>query len=341
MCVDVDNPHDLTEYLRAHCLLLPDETPAIVPLAGGVANKTIFVLRQSGEDIVVKQALERFRVKADWTAERERSHREVLGLQAFGALCPPGSVPRFLFEDAPCFIHAMSAIPQPHQNYKHVLLDGRGTPELASNFALLLAHVHLAAAQRAGEFAGPFSDLRFFESQRLQPFYAHAGQQEPAAAAFMQALIAQTRTIGVTLVHGDYSPKNVLVRPENQIVLLDFEIVHWGDPAFDVGLALTHLVAKALAVKTMRGQYLYNAQQFLATYLQRAGTAFAGVARRSTSHFLACSLARVRGKGVLEYFREDERDIIAGVVLSLIAADLHDPAEAISAVVTGCERAGL
>jgi aminoglycoside phosphotransferase (APT) family kinase protein len=341
MCVDIDNPHDLTDYLIEHRLLMPDETPAIVPLTGGVANKTIFVLRQSGEDIVVKQALERFRVKADWTAERERSHREVLGLQAFGALCPPGSVPRFLYEDEPCFIHAMTAIPQPHQNYKQLLLEGRGTPELASNFAHLLAHVHLAAAQRADEFAPAFSDLRFFESQRLQPFYAYAGQQEPAAAAFMEALIVQTRRIGVTLVHGDYSPKNVLVRPENQLVLLDFEIAHWGDPAFDAGLALTHLVAKAVAVKTVRGQYLYNAQQFLATYLQQAGDAFDGVARRIASHFLACSLARVRGKGVLEYFREDERHIIAGVVLSLIAENPQDPAEALSAVVTGCERSGL
>ena len=48
-----------------------------------------------------------------------------------------------------------------------------------------------------------------------------------------------------TLVLGDFSPKNILVHAGG-LVLLDFECAHAGDPAFDLGFFLTHLVLKEI-----------------------------------------------------------------------------------------------
>src|SRR5260370_576343 len=47
------------------------------------------------------------------------------------------------------------------------------------------------------------------------------------------------------LVHGDYSPKNVLLGDDG-LWVLDFEVGHLGDPVFDVAFLLNHLLLKAI-----------------------------------------------------------------------------------------------
>src|SRR6185503_2499871 len=93
-----------------------------------------------------------------------------------------------------------------------------------------------------------FADRTFFEALRIDPYYRAAGIRHPAAGKFYDRLIAETATVQETLVHGDFSPKNVLVR-EGRLILLDFEVIHFGDPAFDLGFSLTHLLSKAHHLK--------------------------------------------------------------------------------------------
>jgi 5-methylthioribose kinase len=57
-------------------------------------------------------------------------------------------------------------------------------------------------------------------------------------------LAHETRKHKLSLVHGDFSPKNIIIY-QRRLKLLDHEVVHFGDPAFDVGFALTHLLSKA------------------------------------------------------------------------------------------------
>jgi len=44
-------------------------------------------------------------------------------------------------------------------------------------------------------------------------------------------------------VHGDVSPKNILVGPKGP-VLLDAECAWFGEPAFDLAFCLNHLLLK-------------------------------------------------------------------------------------------------
>ena len=68
-------------------------------------------------------------------------------------------------------------------------------------------------------------------------------------------------------MHGDYSPKNILLY-RDRLVLLDHEVIHFGDPAFDVGFSLTHLLSKALHVAFRRREFLDAAQSYVRTYLE-------------------------------------------------------------------------
>ena len=62
-----------------------------------------------------------------------------------------------------------------------------------------------------------FADRSFFESLRLEPYYGYTATQVPRSSGFLSELIAATRARQVTLVHGDFSPKNLLLEEDLRI----------------------------------------------------------------------------------------------------------------------------
>lgn len=163
-------------------------------------------------------------------------HREALGLYWLAQLTPLGVIPGLIFEDHTHHLLAMQAVPQPHANWKKLLLAGKLDINQVAQFATLLATIHSGAARRQHELAPIFSDRTFFESLRLEPYYQYTASQVPAAPHFLDQLVAATRERCYTLVHGDYSPKNTLVYA-NRLVLLDYEVNY--QRLKPVGLSLT------------------------------------------------------------------------------------------------------
>jgi aminoglycoside phosphotransferase (APT) family kinase protein len=123
-------------------------------------------------------------------------------------------------------------------------------------------------------------------------------------------------------VHGDYSPKNVLVH-RDRLVLLDHEVIHFGDPGFDVGFALAHLLSKAHHVVAARDRLAEAAHLFWRSYARPQGEA------RAARHTLGCALARVAGRSPVEYLGEAERARQRAAVLALMA----DPPTTVPAVI--------
>lgn len=320
--LDIEDPAALIAYLRHSGHIAAQETPQITVLAGGVSNRTVLVEREHGEAWVLKQALTKLRVPVDWFSDPERVHREALGLHWLAQLTPPGVIPGLIFEDHTHHLLAMQAVPQPHVNWKTLLLAGQLDLAHVQQFATLLATIHRSAASRAAELAPIFSDRTFFESLRLEPYYQYTASQVPAAQAFLEQLVADTRERCYTLVHGDYSPKNTLLYA-NRLVLLDYEVIHWGDPAFDLGFGLTHLLSKAHHVVPLRPQFAAAAQHFWQVYQADSQTPTsaawqATVESYAIRHTLACLLARVAGRSPLEYLTKPEREHQQAVVVALI-----------------------
>jgi 5-methylthioribose kinase len=317
--LDIEQPGALEDYLRAAGRLAPGACVTISRLAGGVSNRTMLV-KGPGIAWVVKQALAKLRVKVDWFSDPARIEREAAGMRVLYELAPHGSITRPLFEDAANHLMAMEAVPEPHENWKTLLLAGTVERTHVEQFAALLGNVHAKSAARREEFARDFAERRFFESLRLEPYYAYTAGQVPAAVDFLRKLIDQTMSRRDTLVHGDYSPKNVLVHA-GRVVLLDHEVIHFGEPAFDLGFAMTHLLSKAHHVHGDRTLFAEATLDFWRTYRQTLGPAEwnADLEERAVHHTLGCLLARVAGRSPLEYLGEPERALQRGVVVALMA----------------------
>jgi aminoglycoside phosphotransferase (APT) family kinase protein len=317
--LDIEQPDQLLAYLRRGGHLASGEAIAMRVLAGGVSNRAVLVERQGGEAWVLKQALARLRVAVDWFSSPERIHREALGLRWLARLAPSGATVPLIFEDHAEHILAMAAVPQPHENWKSMLLRGELDLGHVAQFARLLGAVHRAASGHA-DVAAAFDDRSFFESLRVEPYYSYTAGQAPTAAAFYHELIAQTRSRRLTLVHGDYSPKNVLVY-QGRLILLDHEVIHYGDPAFDLGFSLTHLLSKAHHVDGRRASFAEAAAHYWQTYGDTLGNVGwrADLERWAVHHTLGCLLARVAGRSPLEYLDAGERARQRDAVFALIS----------------------
>src|SRR6266540_582925 len=264
--------------------------------------------RPSGEAWVLKQALKKLRVAVEWYSSPERIHHEALGMRWLAQLAPPGTSTRLIFEDHASHILAMEAVPQPHENWKTMLLAGRLETDHVEQFGQLLGTIHRAAYERRDQIAAAFNDRSFFETLRIEPYYVYTWSQIPETAQFYDALIGEARARRLTLVHGDYSPKNILVY-QGRLVLLDHEVIHFGDPAFDLGFSLTHLLSKAHYVSQRRNLFADAAGHYWAAYASEIDQCDwrADLERHVCMHTLGCLLARVSGRSPLEYLDQQQR----------------------------------
>lgn len=321
MNLDIENPSELLAYLEQTERITKGEQPNITVLQGGVSNKTVLLERET-ESWVIKQALPKLRVAVDWFSDPARIHREALGLRYLSQVMPQ-HVPQFIFEDVDNNMLAMSAVPKPHQNWKSILLGGDIVQHHVKAFGELLGTLHRQAYERRTDFAEFFADTTFFESLRLEPYYLYTASQVSNAAAFLEALVEETRMQKTTLVHGDYSPKNILLHNDT-FILLDYEVIHWGDPTFDVGFGMTHLLSKAHYLSEQRSTFLNAAWVFWKSYSRiiKELPWSKGLEARAVRHALGCMLARVRGRSPLEYLNDEQRQRQEKVVVDLMSRQL-------------------
>ena len=260
-------------------------------LSGGV-SAAVFLAEGSGRRVVVKRALERFKVADEWIVPRERTLAEAEALELMASLAP-GSVPRLLDVDAESFTLVMDAAPASWRPWKTLLLEGDADPAVASQLGAFLSVLHSVDAD--------LGSAESFESQRVDPYLRTIQRRHPELADRIEAYVARLLATRTCLVHGDFSPKNVLVG-DGGMWVIDWEIVHRGDPAFDLAFMLNHLLLKRVHRPEARASYEACAGAFLDAYGEVPDL-------RYMIGLVGClMLARVDGKSPAEYLTEPERE---------------------------------
>lgn len=299
-------------------LLRPDERPLIRPLSGGVSSD-IFRVDLAGGPVCAKRALPRLKVAADWRAPVERNAYEVAWMRAAAAI-EPDAVPEILGEDAAAGLFVMRFLDAAdHPLWKGQLRDGQADAATARAVARRLVRIHAATAGD-GAVAARFASDPIFHAIRLEPYLLAAARVHPDLAAALAGLAETTAATRKALVHGDVSPKNILVGPQGP-VFLDAECAWYGDPAFDLAFCLNHLLLKCLWTPAAAAGFLGCFAALTAAYLDGVDWEPPDDLERRVARLLpGLFLARVDGKSPVEYVTgEDDRNRVRRVARALLA----------------------
>ncbi|HEX2112880.1 MAG TPA: aminoglycoside phosphotransferase family protein [Alphaproteobacteria bacterium] len=290
-------------------LIAADAHPRFERLTGGVASD-IWKVELPRGPVCVKRALAKLRVAQDWRAPTARNANEVAWMQAAGKVVPD-AVPEIFLADPDNNLFVMAYLdPATHHLWKQQLRDGIAETATAVAVANRLVRIHGATA---GDpvVAKRFAMDEIFYAIRLEPYlvatarhYEALGESDVAAA--LDDLVAVTAASKRCLVHGDVSPKNILIGPRGP-VFLDAECAWYGDPAFDLAFCLNHLLLKCLWRRQSAGGFLSCFDALAATYLKGVRwEPIAELERRTANLLPGLFLARVDGKSPVEYLTADK-----------------------------------
>jgi aminoglycoside phosphotransferase (APT) family kinase protein len=289
-------------------LLRPGEAFRAETLPGGVSSDILRIDlpgRFPGLSFCFKRALAKLKVAAEWRAPVERNHAEAEWLRVADELVPQ-AVPHILGEDAQSGAFAMEYLaPALHPVWKNELRDGDILAETAAAVARSIAAIHAGTAQRA-DLARRFANDHIFYPIRLEPYLLATAARHPDCAARLRELVEITAHTKLALVHGDLSPKNILVAARGPI-LLDAECAWYGDPAFDLAFCLNHMLLKCLWRPQWRERYLACFDTLASTYLARVTWEPRAAIEARVAHLLpGLLLGRVDGKSPAEYLTDED-----------------------------------
>jgi aminoglycoside phosphotransferase (APT) family kinase protein len=309
-----DDLASLLPELRGAGLLA--EGPAeIRPLSGGVSSD-IARISQGERSFVIKRALAKLKVKDAWFADVGRNRHEQDYLR-YAARIAPGSVPRILHGDRAGGWFAMEDLADGWVPWKSRLLAGDTDPAPAAEAGRLLGCLH-AASWGEPQARATFDTSPFFQDLRVSPYLETTADRCPDVANLVRAEALRLTSTRLALVHGDFSPKNMLVQSE-RLVLLDAEVAWFGDPTFDVAFLVTHLLLKAVHLPTSSPGMRTLATTFWNSYATQLGP---GRASRVEAHLprltLCLLLARVHGKSPVEYLSDASRALVSRSARALL-----------------------
>jgi Phosphotransferase enzyme family len=294
-----------------------DEVVAVVPLTGGVASD-IARVELGSRQFCVKFALGKLRVAASWHAPVHRNRAEYAWLgfaQSVKHGCAPGlhGCSETLHGFAMDYLSGGDVY-----LWKSAMLEGASHGEESAGVAAVLGSIHAASAQPAFD-RSPFENRDDFLAIRLEPYLSFTSTRHACIAERLNELASRFHKADIALVHGDVSPKNILIRSGTP-VFLDAECATMGDPAFDVAFCLNHLIIKALHLPASRNALLKSVPVFWNAYAAQVSWEDAGaVGARVAELIPALMLGRVDGKSPVEYLNDEERHTLRTIAIPLIA----------------------
>lgn len=301
-------------------------------LSGGVSG-TVLLVESAGERWVVKQALGRLLTKAVWEAKPERASTEAAAIELLHRITPRNA-PRLVDLDEANHIVTMSAAPPEWTPWKSLLLGADPDAGAAEPIAAELGSI--LAAWHRGTWSDPtvaerFHDSEAFEQLRLLPFHRTIAQRHPVLRDALEACIADLVDRRDCLVHGDYSPKNVLVGSDG-LWVLDFEVAKVGAAVFDVAFMLGHLAVKAVARAASAAVYRRAGEAFLHAYLGRMGPM--AELPRLAWQVAAIMLSRVDGLSPVDYLDDAAAERVRKAAIAALAEE-NDSMDSLWGLVTG------
>jgi len=298
--------NQVEDTLRTAGLLGASEHAVIEPLTGGVSSLILRVDLPDGRQVCLKKALPKLKVAEDWVADPARNAAERASLKVYSEIVP-GSTPKVLYENPDEQLFVMEYLGQAH-TWKADLMSDEVDPTQAAKAGRVLGLVHSQTAGRPA-LESLFANHGLFDQLRIDPFLRVTGARHPDLGEPMGAMIKSIDEHRECLVHGDFSPKNILIAEDGRLIILDHEVAVFSDPAFDVAFLLNHLYLKGVYSPPSTPDLIDSAKVFWAAYRDITRSALsANLEERATLLLPMLMLARIDSKSPVEYLNEPQRE---------------------------------
>lgn len=307
------------DFLLKSGLKSASEEAIYKPLTGGVSSD-IYRVELPGRLICVKRALAKLKVSADWQAPVSRNVYEWNWI-SFVAQHFPSAVPKPLAHDASSGVFAMEFLAgDEYPLWKTALLHGSVDRKAAEATGQRMGQIHSVSARTSG-LPQKFDSGPNFYALRLEPYLVATAVKHPFVSDRLAELVRRTAETRLALVHGDVSPKNILLG-KNGPVFLDAECAWFGDPAFDLAFCLNHLLLKKIVVGKAASHLASSFSALTAAYMDQVDWEDRdALEARAASLLPALFLARVDGKSPVEYITDEcQRETVRKAAIPLIVS---------------------
>ncbi|MSO25329.1 MAG: aminoglycoside phosphotransferase family protein [Candidatus Nanopelagicaceae bacterium] len=313
MSVELLNKDTVVKYLTDKKVISTSDKAEVEVLTGGVSN-VVLAITTANQKLVLKQALAELAVTEKWLADQRRAIVEADAIKLFNQLSPD-QVPKLIFLDPERFILVLERVPVGSTVWKSDLLAGVINPDVGASLGKTLATWHNYGEVTASAKI-KFMEDKLFEQLRIDPFYRFVAAKNPQIEVAIRKLINELEGDKTTIVHGDFSPKNIMVSMHDQIYILDFEITHVGNPVFDLAFLIAHLLCKFFRTEDrLHAKLLSTTANIFTTEYARLRSISPSVAK----HTALIALARVEGKSPVNYLDQVQQKKLQSFTKAVLA----------------------
>jgi 5-methylthioribose kinase len=299
-------------YLIEKEIISSTDEAEVEVLTGGVSN-VVLAITTKDKKMVLKQALAELMVAQKWEADQRRAIVEANAIALFHKLSP-NQVPNLVFLDPERFILILDRVPVGSTVWKSDLLSGVINPDVAHVLGTTLAQWHnFGEKDKAARMQ--FMEDSLFEQLRIDPFYRFVAAKNELLNPVITQLINELEGDKTTIVHGDFSPKNIMVGMDDQVYILDFEVTHVGNPVFDLAFLLAHLLCKRFRTDEPLEEKLLSAaaERFIFAYEE-----IRPIASSLSLHTALIALARVEGKSPVNYLDTSKQSALVSYTKDIL-----------------------
>jgi len=268
-------------------------------LEGGVSSEVYYV-KTNKIDYCIKRSLRKLLVKKKWIANTNRIKYEYLWLKHCKKIINRNIPKTFEFNNKKKYI-----VMEYLNDSKYITLKQLYFNKVVNIKTIKLISKHLYKIHSNSKnlktkklFDGNKSN---FYDLRLDPYFNEVGRIYPKYKKYIKNINKNYFEHSSTLVHGDFSPKNILIG-KNKIIYLDAECCNFGDPVFDLVFFANHLLIKSIFIKDKSQEFIKSYLIFYKEYLNNLNLKnYKSYIDRIIKMTPIMLLARIDGKSPVEY----------------------------------------
>ena len=308
---------EIEECLIANKFISSKNNYIVEKLSGGVSSD-IWKITNENCIYCLKKAKNKLDVKEDWYVPIERNIYEYEWYNEVNKL-NSNIAPKVIYSDSKNFFFIMEYFDEKKfPLWKKELFKSNIDISFSQSVAQNLSFIHLNSFNN-NELKNKFDTIKLFEDLRIDPYIRFTATIHDDIKNKLLDIANDLHNKKITLVHGDISPKNILINNKKPI-FLDAECAWYGDPAFDLAFCINHLLLKSIKLPKVK-KLLYKSFITLSdTYLMKVKWEDPKLFEKRTILILsALMLGRIDGKSPVEYITSNyDKQLVRSFSKSII-----------------------